>query len=144
MGSALMQKIHRLLMVQQSGRAGPKFLVSILKNAEMVGVTRYGKPGGDLKVAEPRFKVTETVSLSVVCKTPGELDEFSRRLSEVGEEGQCGWLQDKYGVVLADQSEGLAKMLSDPDPEKSKRVMEAMLKRKKIDIGSLKPAYDPR
>jgi len=90
----------------------------------------------------PHFKFTEAISFSVDCNTQEEVDEFWRRLSEGGEEGQCGWLKDEYGLSWQVNPRIMGQMLSDPDPEKSKPVMEAMLKMKKIDIGRLKQAYD--
>jgi predicted 3-demethylubiquinone-9 3-methyltransferase (glyoxalase superfamily) len=76
--------------------------------------------------------------------TPFLWFEFWRRLSDGGEEGQCGWRKDKYGLSWQVNPTILGEMLSDPDPARSKRVMEAMLKMKKIDIGRLKQAYDQR
>ena len=72
------------------------------------------------------------------------LFDFWKRLSAGAEEGQCGWLKDRYGLSWQVNPSILGEMLSDPDPEKSKRVMAAMLKMKKIDIGRLKQAYDQR
>jgi len=92
----------------------------------------------------PHFKFTEAISFSVDCKTQEEVDEFWRRLSEGGEEEPCGRLKDKYGLSWQIIPTILGEMLSDPDPEKSKRVMEAMLKMKKIDMGRVKQAYDQR
>ncbi len=92
----------------------------------------------------PQYKFTEAVSFSVDCKTQEEVDEFWSRLSEGGEEGPCGWLKDKYGLSWQINPTILGEMLSDPDPEKAKRVMEAMLTMQKIDIGRLKQAYDQR
>ncbi len=90
----------------------------------------------------PQFKFTEAISFSVHCKTQEEVDKFWEELSEGGEEGPCGWLKDKYGLSWQINPSILGELLNDPDPEKSKRVMEAMLKMKKIDIAGLKKAYD--
>jgi len=90
----------------------------------------------------PQFKFTEAISFSVHCKTQAEVDKFWEELSEGGEEGPCGWLKDKYGLSWQINPSILGELLNDPDPEKSKRVMEAMLKMKKIDIAGLKKAYD--
>jgi len=89
----------------------------------------------------PHFKFNEAISFSVDCKTQSEVDEFWEKLSAGGEEGQCGWLKDRYGLSWQINPAILGEMLSDPDPEKSKRVMGAMLKMKKIDIAALKKAY---
>ena len=78
------------------------------------------------------------------CKTQEEVDDFWEKLSEGGEQGQCGWLKDKYGLSWQINPTVLSQMPSDPDPEKSKRVMEAMLRMKKIDIKRLKQAYEQK
>jgi len=80
----------------------------------------------------------------VNCKTQGEVDEFWEKLSQGGEEGPCGWLKDKYGLSWQINPTILGEMLQDSNPEKSKRVMKAMLKMKKIDIHGLQRAYESR
>ena len=155
-----MQKITPFLWFDNQAEEAAKFYASIFKNSKIVDVTRYGEAGpgpqgsamtvtfelgGQEFIAlngGPHFKFTEAISFSVDCKTQEEVDEFWRRLSEGGEEGQCGWLKDKYGLSWQINPTILGEMLSDPDPEKSKRVMQAMLKMKKIDISLLKQAYN--
>jgi len=90
----------------------------------------------------PHFKFNEAISFSVDCKMQQEVDEYWEKLSAGGEEGPCGWLKDKYGLSWQVNPTILGEMLSDPDPQKSKRVMEAMLRMKKIDIKVLQQAYD--
>ncbi|HEV8266375.1 MAG TPA: VOC family protein [Gemmatimonadales bacterium] len=90
--------------------------------------------------AAARFYVT--VFKNSRIKTQAEVDEFWGKLSEGEEEGPCGWLKDRYGLSWQVNPTILGEMLSDPDPSKSKRVMEAMLQMKKIDIAGLKRAYD--
>src|SRR6202022_1451182 len=90
----------------------------------------------------PHFKFTPAVSLFVNCETQQEVDEFWEKLSEGGEKSRCGWLKDKYGLSWQIIPTALSEMLRDKDPEKSKRVMNAMLKMDKIDIKTLKQAYD--
>ena len=90
------------------------------------------------------FKFTEAISFSVNCETQEEVDELWEKLSEGGEKGRCGWLKDKYGLSWQVNPTVLGEMLQDKDPEKAKRVMEAMLQMDKIDIKSLKQAYDQR
>jgi predicted 3-demethylubiquinone-9 3-methyltransferase (glyoxalase superfamily) len=161
-GRILMQKITPFLWFDNQAEDAARFYVSIFKNSRIVGVTRYGEAGpgprGSVMTVTfeldgqefialnggPHFTFTEAISLSVDCKSQQEVDEFWRRLSEGGEEGQCGWLKDRYGLSWQINPTILGEMLSDPDPEKSRRVMEAMLKMKKIDIGRLKQAYDQR
>ncbi|MGH9791753.1 MAG: VOC family protein [Candidatus Acidiferrales bacterium] len=155
-----MQKITPFLWFDNQAEEAAKFYVSIFKNSKILGVTRYGEAGPGPKGSAmtvrfelggqefialnggPHFKFTEAISFSVDCKTQDEVDEFWRKLSEGGEEGQCGWLKDKYGLSWQINPAILGEMLSDSDAKKAKRVMEAMLKMKKIEIGRLRQAYD--
>jgi predicted 3-demethylubiquinone-9 3-methyltransferase (glyoxalase superfamily) len=89
----------------------------------------------------PQFKFTEAISFVVNCQTQEEVDEYWRKLSEGGQEVQCGWLKDKYGLSWQIVPTVLNEMLSDPDPKKSERVMKAMFQMKKIDIKGLQQAY---
>ena len=90
----------------------------------------------------PHFKFTEAVSFVVNCETQQEVDDFWEKLSEGGEESQCGWLKDKYGLSWQVVPTVLTEMLKEKDPQKSQRVMKAMLQMKKIDIQTLKQAYE--
>ncbi len=92
--------------------------------------------------AGPHFKFTEAISFFVDCKTQEEVDDLWEKLSEGGEKGRCGWLKDKFGLSWQIIPSALGELMGDKDPEKSKRVMEAMLKMDKIDIETLKQAYD--
>lgn len=134
------------------------FYVSIFKDSGIVKISRYGEAGpgpkgGVMTVlfklegqefialnGGPQFKFTEAISFSVDCKTQEEVDWFWEKLSEGGEEVQCGWLKDKYGLSWQINPTVLGEMLSDPDPAKAKKAMEAMLGMKKIDIVVLKQA----
>lgn len=122
-------------------------------------IARYGEAGpgqkGSVMVAEfridgqefvalnggPQFKFTEAVSFVINCRTEQEVDHFWKKLCEGGEESMCGWLKDKYGLSWQVVPVVLNQMLTDKDPAKAKRVMEAMLKMRKIDIPALKKAY---
>ena len=90
----------------------------------------------------PMFKFTEALSLFVECATQEELDYFWKKLSAVPEAEQCGWLKDKYGLSWQIVPSIIRELMSDPDPEKSGRVMQAMLQMKKLDVASLKRAYE--
>lgn len=92
----------------------------------------------------PQFAFSPAISFVVNCKTQEEVDEMWEKLSEGGEELQCGWLKDRYGVSWQIIPSALGEMLSDADTGKSKRVMQAMLQMKIIDIGSLERAYEQR
>jgi predicted 3-demethylubiquinone-9 3-methyltransferase (glyoxalase superfamily) len=154
------QKITPFLWFDTQAEEAARFYVSIFKNSRILGITRYGEAGpgpkGSVMTVHfeldgqefiglnggPQFKFTEAVSFSVDCKTQEEVDEFWQKLSEGGEQVQCGWLKDKYGLSWQIVPTVLVEMLNDPDPSKSKRVMEAMLQMKKIDIVGLQKAYD--
>ena len=155
-----MPKITPFLWFDTQAEEAAHFYVSIFNNSKIVNVSRYGEAGPGPKGSAmtvtfeldgqrfialnggPHFKFTEAVSFSVDCKTQEEVDKYWQKLSEGGQEVQCGWLKDKYGLSWQINPTILGEMLSDPDPQKSKRVMEAMLKMKKIDIAGLKRAYD--
>jgi predicted 3-demethylubiquinone-9 3-methyltransferase (glyoxalase superfamily) len=92
----------------------------------------------------PEFKFTEAISFAVSCETQEEVDMFWNQLSEGGEEGQCGWLKDRYGISWQIVPTRLDEMLQDKDAKKAERVMEAMLKMKKIDLPILEQAANQR
>ena len=131
------------------------FYISIFKNAKVLSVSRAN--GKVMSVtfelegqkfmglnAGPQFKFTEAISLFVDCETQEEVDELWEKLSEDGAKGRCGWLKDKYGLSWQIIPAALGKLMSDPDPEKSKAVVQAMLKMNKIVIEDLQRAYDGR
>jgi predicted 3-demethylubiquinone-9 3-methyltransferase (glyoxalase superfamily) len=90
----------------------------------------------------PEFKFTEAISFFVNCETQQEVDELWEKLTDGGEEVQCGWLKDKFGLSWQIIPTALGEMLSDPDPVRAQAVMAAMLQMKKIDIEGLKRARD--
>jgi predicted 3-demethylubiquinone-9 3-methyltransferase (glyoxalase superfamily) len=92
----------------------------------------------------PMFTFTPAISFLVNCNHQQEVDELWEKLSAGGEKQQCGWLKDRYGVSWQIIPSALGEMLHDPDPVKSGRVMQAMLKMKKIEIETLKRAYAQR
>ena len=157
-----MQKITPFLWFDDKAEEAMNFYVSVFKNSKRGRISRYGDAGpgpkGAVMVATFQldgqkfmalngglhFKFTEAISLLVNCETQDEVDAMWERLSEGGEKGQCGWLKDKYGVSWQVVPTVLGEMMSDPDPEKSKRVMTAMLQMRKLDIKALKQAYDQR
>jgi len=155
-----MQKITPFLWFDDKAEEAMNFYTSIFKNSKVLGFTRYGEAGpgpqGSVMTATfqldgqeftalnagPRFKFTEAISLVVNCKTQDEVDEFWEKLSEGGEKSRCGWLKDKYGLSWQVVPTVLAELYGDKNPEKSKRVMQAMLQMDKLDIKTLKQAYD--
>jgi predicted 3-demethylubiquinone-9 3-methyltransferase (glyoxalase superfamily) len=157
-----MQKITPFLWFDDKAEEAMNFYVSIFKNSKRGRISRYGEAGPGPKGAVmvvtfrldgqefmalnggPHFKFTEAFSLLVNCETQDEVDALWEKLSEGGAKGQCGWLKDKYGLSWQIVPTALGEMMSDPDPEKSKRVMNAMLQMKKLDINTLKQAYEQR
>ena len=91
----------------------------------------------------PIFKFNEALSLQINCETQKEVDHYWNALSKGGNEKaqQCGWLKDKYGLSWQVVPRVLVEMITDSDPQKAGRVMEAMIKMKKIDIAQVKRAY---
>jgi predicted 3-demethylubiquinone-9 3-methyltransferase (glyoxalase superfamily) len=156
------QKITPFLWFDGQAEEAMNFYVSIFRNSQVLSVTRFGEGGpgskGSVMTASfqlegqnftalnggPVFKFTPAISFFVSCETQEEVDELWERLSEGGEEGQCAWLNDKFGVSWQIGPSVLLKLLGDPDPEKSKRVMQAMLQMKKIDIARLRQAYEEK
>ncbi len=151
-----MQKITPFLWFDGKAEEAMNFYVSIFKNSKILSVSP-GPNGTAMSVsfelngqqflalnAGPQFKFTEAISFFVNCETQEEVDELWEKLSEGGEEGQCGWLKDKYGLSWQIIPSALGEMLGDKDSGKAGRVMQAMLKMNKIDIKALKQAYDQK
>lgn len=158
-----MQKINTFLWFDTQAEEAANFYVSLFRNSRIKSVSHYpaegeevtGKPAGAVMTVNfeldgqefialnggPDFKFNEAISLHVNCETQDELDELWRKLTEGGKEGQCGWLQDRYGLSWQLDPLILGEMLRDEDREKAGRVMKAMLQMKKIDIPTLEKAY---
>ena len=155
-----MQKITPFLWFDNNAEEAMKFYMSIFKNSEVVSVTRYGDAGPGPKGTVmsctfrlegqtfmalnggPHFKLTEAFSLFVDCQTQEEVDELWERLSAGGSKSRCGWLKYKFGLSWQIIPRALMEMMRDPDPARSKRVIDAMMQMSKIDTGALKRAYD--
>jgi predicted 3-demethylubiquinone-9 3-methyltransferase (glyoxalase superfamily) len=154
-----MQRITPFLWFDNNAEEAMNFYVSVFKNSKVLKVTRYGEagpgPAGTVMTAEfeldgqefvglnggPRFKFTEAVSFVVNCATQEEVDHYWDKLSEGGEKSRCGWLKDKFGMWWQVVPTVLAELMGDPDPQKARRVMEAMLQMDKIEIEPLKRAH---
>jgi len=89
----------------------------------------------------PAHPFTPAISLFVDCQSQDEVDDLWNKLTEGGQSGRCGWLTDKFGLSWQIIPRGLGQMLSDPDPARAQRVLQAMLKMNKIDLGGLERAY---
>jgi len=166
------QKITPFLWFDGDAEEAMNFYVSIFsarggsdsgeKKSKIVSVSRYGEggpgPKGTVMTATfqlegqefialnggPHYKFTEAISLFVNCETQEEVDELWEKLSAGGEKGPCGWLKDKFGLSWQIVPSVLGTLMGDKDPKKAKRVMEAMLKMKKIDIKTLQSAYNQK
>jgi predicted 3-demethylubiquinone-9 3-methyltransferase (glyoxalase superfamily) len=157
-----MQKITPCLWFDDQAEEAVRFYTSIFKNSKVGDVTHYGEGGPRPKSSVltvrfqldgqeflalnggPEFKFTEAVSFIVNCETQEEVDRMWEKLSEGGEKVHCGWLKDKFGLSWQIVPTVLAKMLSDPDPARADRVLQAVLKMIKLDIKELKKAYEGR
>ena len=155
-----MQLITPFLWFDNNAEEAMNFYVSVFKNSKVGRVTRYGEagpgPAGTVMTVEfeldgqefvglnggPHFKFTEAVSFTVRCETQEEIDYYWDTLSEGGQKSRCGWLKDKFGLSWQVEPRILGDLMADKDPEKAKRVMEAMLKMDKIDIEPIKRAYE--
>ena len=155
------QKITTFLWFDQNAEEAVNFYTSVFKNSKIRDVARYGESGpgakGDVMIIEfeldgqqfialnagPQFKFTEAISLLVHCQTQEEVDYYWTRLTaDGGQEVECGWLKDKFGLSWQVTPTILDKLMADKDPEKAKRVMETMLQLDKLDIEPLQRAYE--
>jgi predicted 3-demethylubiquinone-9 3-methyltransferase (glyoxalase superfamily) len=154
-----MQKITPFLWFDGQAEEAMNFYTSIFRNSRKGRLMYYGEAGPgpkgsvlsatfELEGIEftalnggPHYKFTPAISFFVSCQSQKEIDEYWDKLLEGGAENQCGWLQDKYGISWQIVPVVLGEMLQDKDPEKSKRVMQAMLKMRKLDIKRLQDAY---
>ncbi|MGH2942258.1 MAG: VOC family protein, partial [Solirubrobacteraceae bacterium] len=134
------------------------FYVSVFKNSRIVNVMHYTEAGpreaGMVMTVEfeldgqrfvginggPEFTFDEAVSLQINCEDQDEVDYYWQRLSEGGREGPCGWLKDRYGLSWQVVPAGMDDLFADPDPERARRAMEAMLKMGKLDVAALRSA----
>lgn len=155
-----MQKITTFLWYDDKAEEAANFYISLFKNSKITSVSRYGDAGPGPKGSAmtvsfqlegqeftalnggPHYKFTPAISLFVNCETQEEVDRLWGALSAGGRKDRCGWLQDKYGLSWQIIPTALMRLMSDPDPKKSARVMKAMLQMDKIDIGKLQEAHD--
>ena len=155
-----MQKITPFLWFDTQAEEAAKFYTSLFKNSKILNISRYGEGGHgpegmvmtvtfQLEGQEftalnggPEYTFSPAISFFVNCESQEEVDNLWERFSDGGEEQQCGWLTDKYGVTWQIVPNALIEMLQDKDAEKAKRVTQAMLQMVKIDIAGLKKAYE--
>jgi predicted 3-demethylubiquinone-9 3-methyltransferase (glyoxalase superfamily) len=166
MATKITQRITPFLWFDDQAEEAAKFYTSLFKNSKIGDIVRYdeeaakptGRPPGSVMVVDfqldgqkfvalnggPAFNFTEAISFVVNCDTQEEVDYYWSKLSAGGEESRCGWLKDKFGLSWQIVPTLLTEMLKDKDAAKAKRVMYAMLQMDKIDIPTLKKAYDQK
>lgn len=157
------QMMTPCLCFNDQAEAAVNFYVSIFPDSKIIEVTRcgpgeFGGPEGSVRTilfelfgqrylavnGGPYFKFSEGVSFMVNCETQAELDRYWLKLTAGGREVQCGWLRDQFGLSWQVVPVEMERMMTDPDPQKSQRVTQAMLKMVKLDINVLKAAYEGR
>jgi predicted 3-demethylubiquinone-9 3-methyltransferase (glyoxalase superfamily) len=159
------EKISPFLWFDDNAEEAAKFYTSIFKNSRIMDTTHYGESAAEVSGRSkgtvmtmtfelegeqfmalnggPIFKFSPAISFLVSCETQQEIDIFWEKLSEGGgEQEQCGWLKDKFGVSWQIVPSILAEMIHDKDANKSERVIKAMLQMKKLNIGGLRKAYE--
>jgi predicted 3-demethylubiquinone-9 3-methyltransferase (glyoxalase superfamily) len=154
-----MQKINPFLWFENQAEEAARFYISLFRNSKIIAITRYGEagPGPNGSVMTVSFEIegqkfvalnggrqaqfTEAISFVVNCTSQREVDEYWKKLTDGGEEIQCGWLKDRYSVSWQIVPTVLFEMLQDKDAERTQRVMRAMFQMKKLDIAALEAAY---
>ena len=154
------QKIIPNLWFDTDAEDAANFYITVFKNSRIVSVAKYpeGSPGepGTVMTVEfeldgqrfvginggPQFKFDEAVSFQITCEGQDEVDYYWDALTEGGEESQCGWLKDKFGLSWQVVPQGMEEVFSDPDRAKAERAMKAMLGMRKLDIAALRAAAE--
>ena len=155
-----MNELTPCLWFDTEGEDAATLYTSVFPNSKITHIARYGPAGprtegtvmtvsfelGGMKFLAlnggPNYTFSEAISFQVSCKNQEEVDHFWNKLSDGGEEGPCGWLKDRFGVSWQIVPTALPELLGDPDPAKSRRVMEAMLQMKKLEIDVLEHAAE--
>ena len=153
-----MPKITPFLWFNSNAEEAANFYASVFKNSKVKAVTRYsgagpGPKGSVMTVnfeldgqeftalnGGPQFTFTEAVSFVVHCDTQQDVDYYWDKLTAGGQESQCGWLKDKYGLSWQIVPKALPRLLQQTDPKKAQRVVQALLQMKKLDVGALERA----
>jgi predicted 3-demethylubiquinone-9 3-methyltransferase (glyoxalase superfamily) len=156
----MQQRIIPNLWFDTEAEEAAELYTSVFKNSRIVGLTHYpeGAPreAGMVMTVEfeldgqrfvginggPEFQFDEAVSFEIKCETQDEVDYYWERLSDGGEEGQCGWLKDRFGLSWQVVPTGMEELFADPDPERAQRAMAAMLEMGKLDVAELQRAAD--
>lgn len=156
----MQQKIVPNLWFDNEAEEAAEFYVDVFEDSRIVNVTHYTEAGpretGMVMTVEfeldgqrfvginggPQFSFDEAVSFAIECETQEEVDYYWGRLSEGGEEGQCGWLKDRYGLSWQVVPTGMEALFADPDKGRAERAMKAMLEMGKLDVAALRRAAD--
>jgi len=144
-------QVTPFLMFAEGAREAAEFYVSVFPDGKLLEASGPGvsfELGGQRFEAYdggPHFSFSEGISLMVTCDTQEEVDHFwYGLLAGGGEESECGWLKDRFGVSWQVVPRALLRLLSDPDPERARRATQAMLTMRKLDIATLEAAADGR
>lgn len=155
-----MQKITPFLWFNDSAEEAVNFYASIFKDSKIKKVARYGDSGpgpkGSVMTVSfelngqdfialnggPHYQFTPAISFVVNCDTQDEIDSYWDKLTAGGQEVQCGWLRDKYGISWQIVPSAIGEIMSSPETEKVKRAMQAMFTMKKLDIKKLRDAFE--
>lgn len=156
----MQQKIVPNLWFDSEAEEAAEFYVGVFDNARIVNVTHYTEAGprdaGMVMTVEfeldgqrfvginggPEFKFDEAVSFAIECETQEEVDYFWGKLTDGGEESQCGWLKDRFGLSWQVVPTGMEELFADPDKSRAERAMKAMLGMRKLDLAALRRAAD--
>ena len=148
------------LWFDTSAEEAATFYASVFPNSRIVSTARYTEagpgPAGSVMTVEfeldgqrfvginggPQFTFDEAVSFQIVCQDQDEVDFYWERLTEGGEESQCGWLKDRFGLSWQVVPTGMDEVFGDPDPERARRAVEAMFGMRKLDVAALRAAAD--
>lgn len=155
-----MQKITPCLWFDTQAEDAAKFYTSVFKNSSIGAVSRYSEgmpmPAGTVLTVAftldgqeftalnggPAFRFTEAISFQIDCADQAEVDEYWNRLTDGGEESQCGWLKDRFGVSWQIVPSDLEKYIGGPDTAGAQRAVQAMMQMRKIDIDVIRKAYE--
>jgi predicted 3-demethylubiquinone-9 3-methyltransferase (glyoxalase superfamily) len=156
----MQQRITPNLWFDTEAEEAANFYVSVFKNSRIVSVARYTEAGpreaGTVMTVEfdldgqrfvginggPQFTFDEAVSFQINCEDQDEVDYYWERLTDSGEESQCGWLKDRYGLSWQVVPSGMEELFNDPDPTRAERAMKAMFGMRKLDVAALRAAAD--
>ena len=154
-----MPRITPNLWFDTQGEQAAEFYVSVFPNSEITDITRYpeGSPAAGMVLTVdfvldgqsytainggPQFHFDEAISLLINCADQDEVDYYWDKLTDGGQESQCGWLKDRFGLSWQVVPPGMVEILNDPDPSRGQRAMQAVMGMKKLDLAAIRAAAD--